>query len=115
MSAVQTLAAILLPTILAFAPAALPQAARPNAWVIERGYIVAPDQLELFGAGDKEFQLSNDHQGWGWEWQLCFADDAVYREVERHSGLAVQVRGRWVSRGSREWFLVEEVQATKPQ
>jgi hypothetical protein len=87
--------------------------AKPIDRETHRGFIVQPDNFQLFGEGQKEFTLSSDNRGWGWEWPLCFASEAAYRETERHSGVVVEVRGRWVHRGCKDWFLVEGLELVK--
>jgi len=72
-----------------------------------RGYIVG--EFNVWGQWNnqtKVFDLVDDRVVRTRTYKLAFASDAMYREVERNDGMAVEIRAVRAHREDNEWFLV---------
>ena len=89
---------------------------RPNAaWqrVELDGAIDGPRAMQLFGDGDKEFDLIVGDGLTSHFVQLAFASADDYATAERYDHMSVRVKGVFASRGRRQVLIVESVELRK--
>jgi hypothetical protein len=115
-----SLALLLAPIVLltAGAPvAALPRQepvpeVEPLPWVLIKGRIVQYEQPGWFGP--KKFCLDTgmlDMETWANVFcPLMHAQDSIYKDIERHVGVVVIVRGLKVTHGTSDYLLVDSLQ-----